>query len=253
LHILAVDDVELNLMVLTDLLGNRGARVTAASNGEDALAILTDTPEAFDLVLMDVQMPIMDGYEATRRIRERWPELTVIGVTAHAMREERERCLDAGMAAHLTKPLKMDALIATIANCREGAAAMPQSAPAAPSRTASQPPPDAQPPLIDWEALHAHFAHSPDFVPKLIKTARDSQTDNPARLRDIAASGNLDEFFRLTHALKGFAANLCAEPLRQHADQLCEQARAGDNTALMSAKVLAETLEHTLAELANYK
>ncbi|WPL12553.1 Autoinducer 2 sensor kinase/phosphatase LuxQ [Thiorhodovibrio litoralis] len=270
LHILAVDDVELNLLVLTDLLGHRGAQVTTAVNGEDALAQLSAAPGTFDLVLMDVQMPVMDGYEAARRIRERWPKLPVIGLTAHAMSEERERCLNAGMVAHLTKPINMDALVAAIGNCRADIAHQdnnPVAAEATPAdgtiiaspapEPVGQTPdsqPDSQPgtqlPLVDWDALHQRFEHSPGFIPRLIQTALDSQKDTPARLRTIASEGNLDEFFRQTHSLKGFSGNLCAESLHLQADKLCEQARAGDQTALDNADSLAAKLEQVLEALA---
>ena len=70
--------------------------------------------EAFSIILMDVQMPVMDGYEATRRIHSIAPGIPVVGLTAHAMEEERERCIDAGMAAHVTKPIDVDNLEAVL-------------------------------------------------------------------------------------------------------------------------------------------
>ena len=72
---------------------------------------MRDGREAYDVVLMDIQMPEMDGYEATRRILELAPDLPVIGQTAYALREEREQCLAAGMVDHIAKPIDLDALV----------------------------------------------------------------------------------------------------------------------------------------------
>ena len=76
------------------------------SNGQEAVErVLLDGRDAYDIVLMDVQMPVMDGYEATRRILELAPDMPIIAQTAHAFREEIERCLAAGMIAHIAKPI----------------------------------------------------------------------------------------------------------------------------------------------------
>ncbi|MBK5969158.1 MULTISPECIES: PAS domain-containing hybrid sensor histidine kinase/response regulator [Thiorhodovibrio] len=249
LHILAVDDVELNLLVLEDLLAHQGAQVTTASNGVDALARLNDPgTEAVDLVLMDVQMPVMDGYEATRRILAQRPDLPVIGLTAHAMHAERERCLNAGMVTRLTKPIDTKVLIAAIQRWRRDTA--PALAPE-PSRASESPAPNGpQSTLIDWAALHQRFERTPGFVQRLIQTALNSQRDTPDQLRALTKGDDLDACFRLAHSLKGFAGNLFCESLHQQADQLCEQARTGDSAALAGAEPLARTLESLLQELA---
>lgn len=115
LRVLAAEDMEVNRLVLEDLLVHEGAYVTFAENGQQALDLLEEMGmTAFDVVLMDVQMPVMDGLEATRRIREIAPALPVIGLTAHAMAEERERCLAAGMVERVTKPIETDELIQVI-------------------------------------------------------------------------------------------------------------------------------------------
>ncbi len=115
LRILAAEDVEINRLILEDLLEFEGAHVVFAENGQEALDRLEEHGvSAFDLVLMDVQMPVMDGHEATRQIRMMAPELPVIGLTAHALAEEREKCLAVGMVDHVTKPIDLDIFIATI-------------------------------------------------------------------------------------------------------------------------------------------
>ncbi|MEL4179011.1 ATP-binding protein [Roseateles sp. PN1] len=106
LRILIVDDVDINREILQDLLCLAGAEVMSADSGEQALARLGEAgPEGYDLVLMDVQMPEMDGYETTRRLHQMAPRLRVIALTAHALPEERRKCVAAGMLGHVTKPI----------------------------------------------------------------------------------------------------------------------------------------------------
>jgi hypothetical protein len=113
--ILVVDDESINRLILEEMLTDSGARVVTADNGRAAVErLIGDGPGAFDIVLMDIQMPEMDGYEACRRILELAPRLPVIAQTAHAFREELERCLAAGMVAHVTKPVDAETLVRTI-------------------------------------------------------------------------------------------------------------------------------------------
>lgn len=112
LRILAAEDVEINREILQDLLIHEGAEVVFAEDGQVALDILAQQgPDSFDIVLMDIQMPVMNGYEATRRILEMAPGLPVVGLTAHALQEERQRCLETGMVDHLSKPIEPERLI----------------------------------------------------------------------------------------------------------------------------------------------
>jgi two-component system sensor histidine kinase/response regulator len=108
LRILIAEDNPVNQLLLTRLLEKRGHSVKVAANGR--LALESAAKVSYDLLLMDVQMPEMDGMEATRVLRERESKtathLTVIGVTAHAMAGDRERCLQAGMDGYLTKPIR---------------------------------------------------------------------------------------------------------------------------------------------------
>jgi CheY-like chemotaxis protein/HPt (histidine-containing phosphotransfer) domain-containing protein len=97
------------------MLEYEGANVVLTENGQQAIDRLKEISHtAFDIVLMDMQMPVMDGYEATRRINSIAPSLPVIGLTAHAMTDEKERCLAAGMVAHVTKPVDQDYLVTVL-------------------------------------------------------------------------------------------------------------------------------------------
>ena len=114
--VLLVEDNATNRLLAVSLLEKEGHTVETAPNGKEALAALAKRP--FDVVLMDIQMPEMDGFEATARIREReqgtGEHVPIVAMTAHAMKGDRERCLDAGMDEYVTKPLQAEPLLRTI-------------------------------------------------------------------------------------------------------------------------------------------
>lgn len=115
MRVLVVEDVDVNQQLVREILDDAGALVRLASDGREAVAAVYEEP--FDVVLMDLQMPGMDGFEAARTIRSdpAFARLPIIALTAHAMRGDRERCLDAGMNDHVSKPIHAGALLATIA------------------------------------------------------------------------------------------------------------------------------------------
>jgi CheY-like chemotaxis protein len=111
-RVLVAEDNEVNQLVLERALEIEGADTTIVGDGRQAVnRVLADGRESFDVVLMDIQMPEMDGYEATRRILELAPDLPVIGQTAHAMQDERRECLAAGMVDHIAKPIDFRRLV----------------------------------------------------------------------------------------------------------------------------------------------
>lgn len=113
-RILLVEDNPVNQLVAKGMLAKLGCQVQLATQGAEALELLEQ--EEFDLVLMDCNMPVMDGYEASRRIRQsgRWPDLPIVALTANAMPEERERCRAAGMNDYLAKPFRREELLALV-------------------------------------------------------------------------------------------------------------------------------------------
>jgi signal transduction histidine kinase len=115
LRILVVEDNQVNQKVVTAVLRKRGFYIELANDGQEALNKLR-TSAAFDLVLMDVQMPVLDGLEATRLIRQehRWSQLPIIAMTAHAMNGDKERCLEAGMSGYISKPVHPSLLLSTV-------------------------------------------------------------------------------------------------------------------------------------------
>jgi protein-histidine pros-kinase len=122
LNVLVAEDNETNRMVITRILERFGAAVTAVENGREVLEALEAAPETFQAILMDCQMPVLDGRSATREIRRRGHELShpvfsqipIIAVTAHAMEGEKEQCLEAGMSDYLSKPFKPSDLVRVI-------------------------------------------------------------------------------------------------------------------------------------------
>ena len=115
LRILVVEDNQVNQKVVTAVLRKRGFYIELANDGQEALSKLENSA-AFDLVLMDVQMPVLDGLEATRLIRkeQRWKQLPIIAMTAHAMNGDKERCLEAGMSGYISKPVHPSLLLSTV-------------------------------------------------------------------------------------------------------------------------------------------
>jgi CheY-like chemotaxis protein len=132
LHILIVEDNVFNQKVAIGLLKQRGHSVTVANDGEEALDLTRDS--LFDAVLMDLQMPGKDGLETTRALRLReqgsGQRLHIIGLTAHAMGGDRQRCLDAGMDDYVTKPIRVQVLDQALAAVRVSTAPAPPEPPA---------------------------------------------------------------------------------------------------------------------------
>ena len=122
LRVLLAEDNPVNQLLVVRLLEGRGHQVVVAGNGREAVAVASQ--QSFDMVLMDVQMPEMDGFEATRILRERTGAQTVpiIAMTAHAMQGDREKCLSAGMNAYISKPIRPEELFDTIKQLTAGQA-----------------------------------------------------------------------------------------------------------------------------------
>ena len=122
LHLLVAEDNDLGREIAVQLLSDSGASVTEAEDGEQALSLFSAAPEgAFDAILMDVQMPILNGYETTKKIRQmedrKKAEIPILAMTANAFEEDRKRSMEAGMNGHVAKPLDMQEILKTIVDC----------------------------------------------------------------------------------------------------------------------------------------
>lgn len=256
MHVLAADDVAVNRLVLEDLLTYEGATVQFAENGLQAVEhVQTAGQAAFDIVLMDLQMPIMDGYAATRRLQEIAPELPVIGLTAHALAEERQRCFDVGMVEHVTKPIDPEILVkAMCKHARFGTSKKTSNAGAGLAGNTSEiaePDVTASHALIDMPALLARYGNRQAFVDKLIRMTLTSQQETSMKLRHAADARDGESIRFLAHSLKGVAGNLAAEQLHELALRTEQVAKNGEEQVYELAEALASATATLIAELAS--
>src|SRR5437868_3210695 len=218
LRVLLAEDNPVNQRFARTILENAGHEVTVAHNGREALA--RTQAERFDVILMDVQMPEMDGLEATKAIRGletgRGGRVPIVGVTAHAMKGDRERCLGAGMDGYLPKPIRPAALFAAIE------AAVGQSPPPPPVEAA------ANEMVLDEASLLALVGGDSALIREL--TALFLQ-DGPERMAEMASAldaGDRTALERAAHTLKGSAGSLCGHPAARAALDLEDLAKSGD-------------------------
>ena len=201
LRILLAEDHPVNRQVMLGLLDHLGYRAEVAADGREVLAALARQP--YDLILMDVQMPEMDGLEATRRIRRQPPggpgghQPRILAMTAHAMSGDRERCLEVGMDGYLSKPVQIADLAAALAAAEPGgtdAAGVPAGLGALPAD-----PLDRQTLALLRELSTA----GEDVLGTLVRTFAASSADDLAELRRLASEGSWCEVERAAHRLKG--------------------------------------------------
>ena len=211
IRILLVEDNELNQQVATELFESVGASVRIANHGGEAVRILTEREglPPFDVVFMDLQMPEMDGFTATRLIRAR-PQLEalpIIAMTAHALVEERQRCLDAGMNDHVTKPIDPDALFSTLMHW-----AKPRQAQTALTETRSvKAADDVILPEIDGVDVAGglkRVAGNKRLYSDLLVQFAAKQGDAGAQISVAIGNGDRKLAERITHTVKGVAGNL---------------------------------------------
>ena len=268
LRLLAVEDIEVNRFLLTRIFQQEGADFHFEDNGRHAIDAVSHTLESgtkaprFDAVLMDIQMPLMDGYEATRRIRELAPELPVIGLSAHSLPQDRTKSLASGMSAHLAKPVDVDEMVGTVlracgravpewrtASHGAGAATLPPEAARAepaPDGAAATPEaedaalrePPALPAPVDWTGLGNSLAASETFLVQLAKALVRNLQGKPEALRRAAQQRDHATLKYEAHAIKGIAGNVKA----QAAYELAERAESASKEMLEEAFVLAQAL-----------
>jgi len=228
LRVLLVEDNELNQEVARGLLEELGVQVELAGDGAQALAALARGPLP-ELVLMDMQMPVMDGLEATRRIRERseWQGLPVVAMTANAMAQDRSECLAAGMNDHLGKPIDPARLLQTLQRWAP-APLRPSVAVPAPSAAA---PMRLQVPGLDLDGMRERVRGSESHLRELLAKFQRGQADALQRLRAALERGALDEAERAAHTLRSLAATIGAPELAAACGELEQGLHAGQSPA----------------------
>ncbi|MGI9260728.1 MAG: response regulator, partial [Woeseiaceae bacterium] len=239
-HILLVEDHELNQELAIEILSDAGMSVTLATNGQEALDILEK--EDFDGVLMDIQMPVMDGYEATQEIRnqKRLADLPVIALTANAMAGDREKALAAGMNDHIAKPVDLERALNTMARWIKPALA--RKNPGAISNMLPESGDLPELPGIDKETGMKVAIGRQELFLRLLRKFFDAEVDFVERFQKAIEAGQLPAANRHAHTLKGVAANIGALDLQAAAADL-EAATAGE-----PGKAQIEACLHSVTE-----
>jgi PAS domain S-box-containing protein len=243
-RILVAEDNEFNQMVLEDMLTTEGAELEMVGNGRLAVDSVAQNPAAFDLVLMDVQMPEMDGREATRRIRVIAPALPVIGQTAHVLPAEHEQCRAAGMIDTITKPLNIEALVRIVLR-HTGRTGVSEVA-ILPTEVRSESPPAG---LIDWAKLEARYADRPAFLVKLLGITLKTHSGAPALIRAAASVADMAQLSFLAHTASGTGGNVFADELQAQARATESAIRDAGQGAIAHAEKLAAALDTVMTEI----
>ena len=249
-HILLVDDNEINQQVGAELLELAKMVVTIANNGKSAIEQIQAGD--FDLVLMDIQMPIMDGYAATKELRKdpQYAELPIIAMTANALTTDRDKCLAAGMNEHIAKPIDPNLLYRTLADwIKPGEREIPSEslqeadlADKSDHENESKPTQaDNQSPLnlpgFDTDSAILRMGGSVNAYRKILNKALESEADVIERLQQSMANEDKETSIRIVHTLKGVAGTLGANVLHSNAREL--------ESALMSDKATAQLILQT--------
>ncbi|HEY6304207.1 MAG TPA: response regulator [Terriglobales bacterium] len=258
IRVLLVEDNEMNQQVATELLESAGAIVTIANHGGEAVKVLTEGGQAppFEVVFMDLQMPVMDGFTATKLLR-RDPclkNLPIIAMTAHALAEERQRCLDAGMNDHVSKPIDPDVLFSTLlrwakprpSHAVESQAPIP--ARTTPAKTVDE--------VILPEIAGINMADGLKRVAGNRRLYRDllgkfvtKEGNAAARISTAIESGDVKLAERIVHTVKGVAGNLGITEVQSAAQKLEKAIREGQDSVTVlhgSFAVVLDTQVHAI-------
>ena len=232
-RILVVEDMEINRITARTLISRLGYAIDEAADGKNALEKHAQTP--YDLILMDCQMPVMDGYEATRQIRhledqQKLDRVPIIAMTGNAFEQDRNKCFAAGMDDFITKPVQPDMLAKKILLYLFAASD------ADPEKTA-EPDPDSGLPAEDGmrfnkAQLWERFGHDDDMIQEILSSFFQETPDLLTDLADAVKKQDIQSVTACAHALKGSAANVNADRLKDIVQGLEQDAANKDRTTL---------------------
>jgi two-component system, sensor histidine kinase and response regulator len=240
MKVLLAEDNLVNRTLATRLLEKHGHTVVVVENGREALEALER--ETVDLVLMDVQMPEMDGLEATAAIRERerktGSHVPIIALTAHAMKGDREKCLAAGADEYLAKPIRTTELFEAVDRLRNAKTnALSGAIPIAHTPAAN---------AFDIDAALKHVEGDRDLLDEIVRIFSDQCPRTISEIQNAIRTADFSLVERAAHSLKGAASNLCATGVTHSAAELEESARSGN---LSSVRERFQLLEREVEKL----
>jgi PAS domain S-box-containing protein len=238
LRVLLVEDNEINQQVAVELIEGVGGQVAVADDGRQGVDRLEGAPEPlpFDVVLMDIQMPVMDGIQATTRLRSqaRFAKLPIVAMTAHATIEERQRCIAAGMNDHVAKPIDPAALYDVLARYGgAGHASPPSASPGDPAEAVPAGLPEVD--GLDVAQGLRRVVGNRKLYLKLLRQFVEGHADEADAIRESLDKGDRAVAERLAHTVKGTAGNLAAGPVQAAAGALERAIRDGADAGRVEA------------------
>ena len=251
LKVLVVEDNLLNRQVIDELLSLQGASVTLADGGIAGVSQVVESGQRFDIVIMDMQMPDIDGLEATRRIRAdgRFAELPILAMTANASSADRELCIQAGMNEHVGKPIDMDTLLPSILTLVGRQTQLTSATPIAEASSLS----DSDDVLIEnIDSILRRYAGDSAFFTDIKRSFAPEMTSLSSRLSHALALGDIKSAGAISHAMKGTAANFGAKKLAKVAanvEQACKQETASEAEVARLAAQLPSLIEASVEAL----
>jgi polar amino acid transport system substrate-binding protein len=225
-RILLVEDHAINLEVAQAMLNQLGLDVTTACNGQEALTKLA--VDRFDLVLMDIQMPVMDGFTATKTLRkiEQFKQLPIIAMTAHAMKDDKQRCLDAGMNDHIAKPIDPAVLQQVLSQWLAVADRSPESGGVKPDRSSDKDAIDG----LDESRGVIQVGGNKTLYTRLVAEFYARHQQDLSKIESAVNQNDIDTAHRIAHTMCGVAGNIGASDLSLAAGDLCNS--LSDSTEL---------------------
>ncbi|MFO7848955.1 MAG: PAS domain S-box protein [Spirochaetia bacterium] len=250
LKVLLVEDNELNQEVAYNLLAETEAKVSIANNGVEAVSLVQE--HSFDMIFMDLQMPEMDGYEATRNIRRIYPKIPIIALTAAALVEDRRKAKEAGLDDHLIKPIHTGELYKTMQRYAPDRSTVRGEKVKAKENTGLP----ENLPGFDIPSGVEISGGDPDFYLKmLLKYQQQLNELFTSLMRQITDTQKLKEAALTVHSLKGVAANMAATPLHKAAVEAEKKIKAGyipENTDIEALEKAFEEVSRGFALLKSF-
>jgi len=240
-RILVAEDNEINQIVTQEIVEQAGFQCRIAGNGQEAIDLLNK--RKFDLVLMDCQMPVKDGFTATAEIRQMQADgklnkelphpLPIVALTANAVKGDMERCLEAGMDAYVAKPIDPQLLVKTIRSLVQRKPEAKSLSPAASVEAELMSPQESD--EIDWTALTERCGGNKAIASKVLRKFRERAVRDVQQLGEAVSNRAWEETGRLAHMLKGASANVAADRVAEQAGRI--ESRAQSNHGVLTSDV----------------